>query len=108
MFDAGFQEFFLIFVIGLLVLGPKRLPRVAHAAGLWLGKAKLAMNRLQREIQREMMIEETREAVELARKASEQRVLEEQQSSTPEDNHQSNPSETRQPPSSAGGEDDRG
>ena len=73
MFDAGFQEFFLIFVVGLLVLGPKRLPRVAHAAGLWIGKARHAMNRLQREIRRELMIEETREAVERARKASQLR-----------------------------------
>jgi len=73
MFDAGFQEFFLIFIVGLLVLGPKRLPRVAHATGLWLGKARNAMNRLQREIRREMMIEETREAVEKARRLSEAR-----------------------------------
>lgn len=71
MFDAGFQEFFLISVIGLLVLGPKRLPRVVHAAGIWLGRARGAMARLQREINREMMIEERAEAVEKRRAAAE-------------------------------------
>lgn len=71
MFDAGFQEFFLIFVIGLLVLGPKRLPRVAHAAGVWLGRARGAMAKLQREINREMMIEEQAEAVAQQRAAAE-------------------------------------
>ena len=29
MFDVGFSELVLIFVIGLLVLGPQRLPKVA-------------------------------------------------------------------------------
>ncbi|MBT8137336.1 MAG: Sec-independent protein translocase protein TatB [Gammaproteobacteria bacterium] len=71
MFDAGFQEFFLIFVIGLVVLGPKRLPRVVHAAGIWLGRARGAMTKLQREINREMMIEDRAEAVAQRRAAAE-------------------------------------
>lgn len=71
MFDVSFWEFVLVFVLALLVLGPERLPRVAHTAGLWLGKARNAMRRLQREVQREFLIEETRAAAEKARAAAE-------------------------------------
>jgi sec-independent protein translocase protein TatB len=33
MFDVGFTEIVLIFVIGLVILGPERLPRVATKIG---------------------------------------------------------------------------
>ena len=33
MFDIGFTELALIFVIGLVVLGPERLPTVARTLG---------------------------------------------------------------------------
>ena len=69
MFDIGFWEVSLLAVLGLLILGPERLPRVAHTVGLWLGRARGAMRKLQREVQRELMIEETRAAVEQARRA---------------------------------------
>ncbi len=32
MFDIGFAELTLIFIIGLVVLGPERLPTVARLA----------------------------------------------------------------------------
>ena len=68
MFDIGFWEISLIFVVGLLILGPERMPQVARTAGLFLGRARAAMRKLQREVQRELMVEETRAAVEAARK----------------------------------------
>jgi sec-independent protein translocase protein TatB len=36
MFDIGFAELVLLMLIGLLVLGPEKLPRVARDAGLYL------------------------------------------------------------------------
>ena len=33
MFDIGFAELTLIFIIGLVVLGPERLPTVARTLG---------------------------------------------------------------------------
>ena len=33
MFDIGFAELLLLSLIGLLVLGPERLPRVARTLG---------------------------------------------------------------------------
>ena len=37
MFDVGFAELFLLALIGLLVLGPERLPAVARKLGSWIG-----------------------------------------------------------------------
>ena len=38
MFDFGFSEMVVVAVVGLIVLGPERLPKVAKQAGQWLGK----------------------------------------------------------------------
>ena len=38
MFDIGFSELLLIAIIGLLVLGPERLPTAIRTASLWLGR----------------------------------------------------------------------
>jgi len=58
MFDVGFWELVLVFVIGLLVLGPERLPRVARSVGQWIAHAKSIANRFQREIERELAIQD--------------------------------------------------
>ena len=61
MFDIGFWELLFISVIGLLVLGPEKLPRVARSVGLWAGRARGMVRKLQREIDREITIAELRE-----------------------------------------------
>ena len=38
MFDIGFSEMVVIAVVALVVLGPERLPKVARAAGILLGR----------------------------------------------------------------------
>jgi sec-independent protein translocase protein TatB len=53
MFDIGFFELLVIFVIALLVLGPERLPRVARQIGYWSGRARSAFNNLRYELERE-------------------------------------------------------
>ena len=40
MFDIGFWELAVIFVVALLVLGPDRLPAVARTGGRWASKAR--------------------------------------------------------------------
>lgn len=40
MFDVGFWELVLIFGLGLMVLGPERLPKVAAKVGRWAGQAR--------------------------------------------------------------------
>ena len=46
MFDIGFAELTLIFIIGLVVLGPERLPTVARTLGQWIGRARSTFNHL--------------------------------------------------------------
>lgn len=59
MFDIGFFELVIIFVLGLLVLGPERLPRVARTAGRFVGKARSMARNLQYELEREIDLEDT-------------------------------------------------
>ncbi len=54
MFDIGFSEILLLLVIGLIVLGPERLPRVARTMGAYLGKARRAFEQVRREINQEI------------------------------------------------------
>lgn len=58
MFDVGFSELILIFVIALIVLGPERLPKVARTAGSWLGRARRMARSMQYELERELDLKE--------------------------------------------------
>ena len=60
MFDIGFWELILIFALGLMILGPERLPRVARTAGQWVAQARRLATNLQRELEREITLEEDR------------------------------------------------
>lgn len=40
MFDIGFQELVVIFVIVLVVFGPKRLPEISRTLGKWMGEIR--------------------------------------------------------------------
>lgn len=61
MFDMGFLELLLIAVVGLLVLGPERLPKAARTLGLWIGKIKRTVSGMQREINAQLEAEELRQ-----------------------------------------------
>ena len=54
MFDVGFSELVLLFIIGLLVLGPQRLPKVAAEIGKWVGRARRTATQLRRQLEREI------------------------------------------------------
>jgi len=47
MSGIGFWELIVLFLVGLIVLGPERLPRVANQLGGWPGQAR-RMTRLRR------------------------------------------------------------
>ena len=57
MSGLGGSEFLLLCVIGLLILGPERLPRVARQLGSWLGKARQMTRALQRQLEEEVNVE---------------------------------------------------
>ena len=61
MFDIGFAELLLLSLVGLLVLGPERLPRVARTLGGMARKARGSWLSLKRSIEAEMRAEELKE-----------------------------------------------
>lgn len=58
MFDMGFMELALIAGIGLLVLGPERLPVVARTLGRYVGQARRFAGNFQRQMEQEVRLEE--------------------------------------------------
>ena len=60
MFDFGFSEMVVVAVIGLIVLGPERLPRVAKQAGQWLGKLQRYVSDVKSDINRQMELDDLR------------------------------------------------
>jgi sec-independent protein translocase protein TatB len=54
MFDASLPEFILVAIIGLLVLGPQRLPKVAAEIGKWVSRARRTATQLRRQLEREI------------------------------------------------------
>jgi sec-independent protein translocase protein TatB len=54
MFDVGFAEIFLLALIGLLVLGPERLPAVARTVGGFVRKARASWSSLRTTIEAEL------------------------------------------------------
>lgn len=63
MFDIGFWELMLLAVIGLIVLGPERLPVVARALGRWAGKARHYAGALTSELEKEVDTQGLRDEV---------------------------------------------
>jgi len=61
MFDVGFAELVLLGVVGLLVLGPERLPKVARTLGGLARKARSSWVNLKRSIEDEINAEELKE-----------------------------------------------
>ena len=54
MFDVGFWEIVLIFGLGLMILGPEKLPRVAAQLGRWVGRARRTASQLRYQLEREI------------------------------------------------------
>jgi len=57
MFDLGIQELIVIFVVALLVFGPKRLPELARNMGKGVAHLKKALFDMKQEINKEAGID---------------------------------------------------
>jgi sec-independent protein translocase protein TatB len=60
VFEVGFWELVLLFVLGLVVLGPEKLPRVANQLGRYVGQARRMASTLTTQIRSEFEAEEQR------------------------------------------------
>jgi sec-independent protein translocase protein TatB len=61
MFDIGFWEIALISIIGLVVLGPERLPIAIRSVMKWINTAKSMANSVKTEISQELKLHEMNE-----------------------------------------------
>lgn len=60
MFEIGFPELVLIAIVGLLVIGPERLPEALRILGLWLGRLRRSFLSVKTEIEKEIGMDEIR------------------------------------------------
>ena len=61
MFDIGFLELVVVGVLGLLVLGPERLPKAARTIGLLVGRVRRTVNNFQEDLERQVRTEELKQ-----------------------------------------------
>lgn len=60
MFDFSFSELMVVMVVALIVIGPERLPKVAHTLGNLWGRAQRYVNGVKADIERDLAVEEFR------------------------------------------------
>ena len=58
MSGVGFSELIILALIGLIVLGPERLPRVASQIGNWIGQARRMTRVMRRQLEDEINFDE--------------------------------------------------
>ncbi len=68
MFDIGFWELVLISVVGLVVLGPERLPVAIRSISKFINGAKAMANGVKDELAHELKIQELQENLKKAEK----------------------------------------
>ncbi len=61
MFDIGFWELVLISVVGLVVLGPERLPHAIRSVSRFVGAARSMASSVKDELSHELKIQELQE-----------------------------------------------
>lgn len=58
MFDLGIQELIVIFIVALIVFGPKRLPDLGRALGKGLSELKKALEGVKEQMDAEFKTEQ--------------------------------------------------
>ncbi len=54
MFDIGFTELVLIAVVGLLVIGPEKLPGTIRTVSAWVHRIRRGFNDIRQEVEQEL------------------------------------------------------
>lgn len=68
MFDIGFSELVLIFIVGLVVLGPQRLPVAIRTVVGWIRTIRGIATNVQNELSQELKLHELQESIKKAEK----------------------------------------
>lgn len=63
MFGVSFTEGLLLLVVGLIVLGPEKLPEAARAAARWYARIKQMVTQVQGDFSREFDLEQTHASI---------------------------------------------
>lgn len=69
MFDIGFSELLLVFVIGLVVLGPERLPIAVRTVAGWIRTLRSMAASVQNELNQEFKLQELQDSLKKAEEA---------------------------------------
>ncbi|NDJ55423.1 Sec-independent protein translocase subunit TatB [Enterobacteriaceae bacterium 4M9] len=70
MFDIGFSELVLVFIIGLIVLGPQRLPVAVKTVVGWIRALRSLATTVQNELSQELKLQELQDSLKKVEKAS--------------------------------------
>jgi len=54
MSGVGSSELIILILIGLIVLGPRRLPQIANQIGSWIGQARRMTRAMRRQLEDEL------------------------------------------------------
>jgi len=63
MFDIGFTELLLLGIIGLVVIGPQKLPHTIRMIAAYTGRIKRTVNDLKHELEQEVDADELRQRI---------------------------------------------
>ncbi|QNS15431.1 Sec-independent protein translocase protein TatB [Mannheimia bovis] len=66
MFDVGFSELVLIMIVGLVVLGPKRMPIAIRTVMGWVSTIRGLAANVQNELSQELKLQELKESIKKA------------------------------------------
>jgi sec-independent protein translocase protein TatB len=58
MSGVGSSELIILLLIGLIVLGPKRLPQIANQLGSWIGQARRMTRAMRRQLEDELNLDD--------------------------------------------------
>ena len=100
MSGIGFWELIILFLIGLIVLGPEKLPRVANQLGGWLGQARRMTRVMKRQLEDELNFEKELDIKPPSREPSKQ-----PDSTAPLDDDEYSPEHAADEPGSGVGDD---
>ncbi len=74
----GWQELMLIAVVGLIVIGPERLPETLRTLGLWIGRLRRSFVSVKTEIEKEIGMDDIRRQLHNEAVMEEMRKIEEE------------------------------